>query len=66
MLHDVQYLNECINFKILIGRKLCNFTSSYQSPSQSQDQCSAFSNNLEFNIDSIQAKHFFASYHKIL
>ena len=40
-----------LNFEILTGRKLCNSVSLYCSPSQSQDQFAAFSDNLEFNVD---------------
>ena len=31
---DIQLLNECINFKIRIGGKLCSFLCLYKSPSQ--------------------------------
>ena len=31
---DIQFLNECINFEIRIGRKLCSFLCLYRSPSQ--------------------------------
>ena len=34
---DIQYLQECINFKMKIGEKLCNFLVLYRSPIQSQD-----------------------------
>ena len=33
----IHYLQECINFEIMIGRKLCIFVSLYRSPNQSQD-----------------------------
>ena len=29
---DVQYLQECINFEMKIGDKICNFISFYRSP----------------------------------
>ena len=32
---DIQYLQECINFEMKIGEKLCNFIVLYRSPSQS-------------------------------
>ena len=34
---NVQYLQECINFEMKIGDKVCNFISLYRSPSQSLD-----------------------------
>ena len=33
----IHYLQECINFEIMIGSKLCRFVSLYRSPNQSQD-----------------------------
>ena len=50
---DVQMLHECINFEIKIANKTCNFISFYRSPSQSKDEFESFSDNLEFNVDSI-------------
>ena len=29
---DIQYLNECINFELKIGDKLCTFVVLYRSP----------------------------------
>ena len=34
---DIHYLQEGINFDIMIGGKLCRFVSLYRSPNQSQD-----------------------------
>ena len=34
---NIQYLQECINFEMKIGDKLCNFVALYRSPSQSQE-----------------------------
>ena len=48
---SIQYLQECINFKIRMVGKLCRFISLYCSPSQSQNNFEAFANNLELNID---------------
>ena len=56
---DRQYLNESINFEILIEGEICKFISLYRSLSQSWDQFPTFSDNLEFNIESVQAKHLF-------
>ena len=33
----IHYLQECINFEIMIGGKLCRFVSLYRSPNQSLD-----------------------------
>ena len=54
---DIQYLPECISFEIRIGDKLCSFISLYRSPSQSQDDFEAFSDNLELNLDVLIAKN---------
>ena len=34
----IQYLQECMNFEMKIGDKLCNFVALCRSPSQSQDE----------------------------
>ena len=38
------YLQECINFEIITGSKLCRFVSLYHSPNQSQDDFESFAN----------------------
>ena len=48
---NIQYLQECINFEMKIGDKLCNLVALYPSPSQSQDEFEKFSKNLELNLD---------------
>ena len=35
---NTQYLQECINFEMKIGEKLCNFVALYCSRRQSQDE----------------------------
>ena len=35
---SIQYLEECINFELNIGGKVCNFLSLYRSKSQTQDE----------------------------
>ena len=35
---NINYLNECVRFELLVGDKICNFIALYRSPSQSQDQ----------------------------
>ena len=44
---NINYLQECLNFEIKIGHKLCNFMSLYRSPSQSQGTFETFIDNLE-------------------
>ena len=39
---DIQLLQECINFKIKIADKTCDFISLYRSPSQSKDEFESF------------------------
>ena len=50
---DIKYLQECIAFQILIGNKLCNFISLYQSPSQT---IWSVCNDLELTLDE-EANH---------
>ena len=54
---DIQYLQECINFEMKIGEKLCNFIVLYRSPSQSQDEFETFLNNIDLNLDTILANN---------
>ena len=53
----IHYLQECINFKIMNGGKLCRFVSLYRSPNQSQDDFESFVNNFELIIDAIIANN---------
>ena len=48
---DIQFLNECINFEINIGGKMCNFLCLYRSPSQTRDTFETFADNLELALD---------------
>ena len=48
---DIQFLNECIIFKINIGGKMCNFLCLYRSPSQTRDTFETFADNLELTLD---------------
>ena len=34
---EIQYLQECISFQLIIGDKLCHFIALYRSPKQSHD-----------------------------
>ena len=51
------YLEECINFEISFGGKLCNFISLYRSPSQSLDVFEKFADNFELNLDKVTNKN---------
>ena len=54
---DICYLEECINFEISFGGKLCNFISLHRSPSQSPDVFEQFTDNFELNLDKINNKN---------
>ena len=54
---DIQLLNECINFEIRIGGKLCSFLCLYRSPSQTRDIFETFADNFELALDSIINKN---------
>ena len=53
---DIQYLNECINFELKIGDKLCNVIALYRAPSQSQDNFEMFIDNFELNLETFSRK----------
>ena len=46
---SVNYLSECMNFEIMIGKKICHFLTLYRSSNQKQDGFQAFIDNLEMN-----------------
>ena len=50
---SVQYLQECINFELKIGNKVCNFISLYRSHSQTLDVFETFFKNSELNLENI-------------
>ena len=54
---DVIFLQECINFELLINDKLCSFVSLYRSPSQTNDQFEEFIKNLELNLEYVSNKN---------
>ena len=54
---DIQYLNECINFELKIGDKLCTFFNLYRSPSQSQDIFETFIDNFKLNSETLSQKN---------
>ena len=56
---DMQYLQDCINFEMKIGGKLCNFIILHRSPSQSQDDFETFLKNFGLNLNTILANNLF-------
>ena len=48
---NINHLNECVRFELMVGDKPCNFIALYRYPSQSQDQFKSFKENLELNIE---------------
>ena len=48
---SVNYLSECIKLEIMIGKKICHFTTLYRSPSQNQDDFQAFIDNIKTNLE---------------
>ena len=56
---DIQFLNECINFIIRIGGKLCSFLCLYRSPRQTRDIFETFADNFELTLDTIVTKNSF-------
>ena len=54
---DIQYLNECINFELKIGDKLCTFVALYRSPNQSLDNFETFIDNFELNLEAFSRKN---------
>ena len=53
----VRLLEECITFDLIISNKLCSFVALYRSPSQSQDDFAAFSDNFEMTLDLVSKKN---------
>ena len=48
---SLNFLQECINFEVSIGNKICRFIHRYRTSSQSQDEFHDFLTNLEMNLD---------------
>ena len=44
---DINYLNECVRFELMVGDKLCDFIALHRSPNQSQDLFESFKENLD-------------------
>ena len=56
---NIHYLQECIDFKIKITDKLCNFITIYCSLDQCKDDFESFINKFELNLDSVRVNHHF-------
>ena len=54
---NIDYFQECINFKMKIKDKLCNFISLHRSPDQYQDDFETFTNKLEYNLDLVMVNN---------
>ena len=48
---DINYLNKCVRFELMVADKLCTFMILYGSPSQSQGLFESFKENLELNFE---------------
>ena len=55
----IHYLQDYINFEIIIGGELCRLVSLYRSPNQSQDDFESFAENFELKIDAVSANNLF-------
>ena len=53
---DTKYLQECINFELIIGDNLGRFIKLYRSPSQTHDDFENFMKNFELSLDEINKK----------
>ena len=54
---DIQFLNECINFEIRTGGKVCSFVCLYRSPSPTRDILGSFTDNFELTLDTLINKN---------
>ena len=50
---SIQYLQECINFELNIGGKICSSISLYRFASQTQNEFEKFIDNLELNLETL-------------
>ena len=48
---STNFLQECINFEVSIGNKICQSIHLYRTPSQSQDKFYDFLTKLDMNLD---------------
>ena len=54
---DIDVLNECINFEMRIGGKLCSILYLYRSSSQTRDIFETFADNFDSTVDTIFNKN---------
>ena len=54
---DISLLDECINFELKVGDKLCRFVALYKSPSQTEDDFLSFSQNFELTLEKLSEKN---------
>ena len=47
---NIDYLNDCLILELKIGEEICSIVVLFRSPSQSQDEFEAFSDNFEMTI----------------
>ena len=52
---NIWNLNECINFQVSIGNKICYFIHLYRSPPQTQNEFQILKSKLELNLDSLSS-----------
>lgn len=50
---DIHFLDECINFEMRLGDKVCNYISIYRLPNQSREEYEALADYLEPNLETI-------------
>lgn len=50
---DIQFLNECLNFELNIGGKVCHFLCLSGSPNQTGKSFETLADNLELDIDTL-------------
>ena len=55
---NIKYLQECINFELIIGAKDYSFIILYRSPSKTHDDFEIFMKNSELNLEEINKKLF--------
>ena len=56
---STNFLQECINFEVSIGNKICRFIQLYTTFRQSHDEFHDFMTNLEMNLgDSVNSNPF--------
>ena len=54
-----KFLDECINFELKIGDKVCRLVALYRSPSQSQDHFLPFSQNFELTLEKLSENNWY-------